>query len=646
MRNVLAAAPGGAYGWVCSFSGPPRPGAKWGGILYRSDGLLESEVDTWYGQNTYYSVAALKADQHGDFKRRRVNFSRLLVLVVDDADQAGLQGVPSYVLQTSPGKYQIGILLDAADPDCSDERLVSALINRLAAMGLMSADKSGNNIVRYVRLPVGQNQKPRASGAFDHQLERWDPQQRMTLEDAAAVYGVDLDEVKAELERQPERKELAASGDKREKIQDAVQAILEGSSLHDPINFVAATLVGSGTHPGAVVNVLKGMMSASQAPRDARWVQRYNDIPRSVRTAVEKFTPVLPVLEEWEKEPLFRLASELLGNIKPIQWLVKGYIEQDALCMVFGPPASGKSFLAIDIAACVAAGVHWHGCDVKQGAVFYIAGEGLNGVTRRLAAWQAVNQRSLDGVPLHVSTRAVMILDRQAASDLAEEVQAMSDKLGVVPRMVVVDTLARNFGPGDENKQQDASQFIEHLDQFIRRRWKCCVVIVHHTGHDADRARGSSVFKAAMDQEISVKAGVAGLVEVTVTKMKDADIPPPRTLAIEQVGLGRTDEDGEEITGAALTVAGDPLDYKVGTAQKTRKVIKARDVADLLQAGWAGREVAAVQLGVSPRTVNSMVDKMHEKGHVTKTSDGGWKVADVVVDQLSQMGWLLNVDRK
>ena len=32
----------------------------------------------------------------------------------------------------------------------------------------------------------------------------------MTLEDAAGVFGVDLDEVKAELERQPERKELMA----------------------------------------------------------------------------------------------------------------------------------------------------------------------------------------------------------------------------------------------------------------------------------------------------------------------------------------------------------------------------------------------------------------------------------------------------
>lgn len=365
------------------------------------------------------------------------------------------------------------------------------------------------------------------------------------------------------------------------------------------------------------------------------------DQPSGVVIALGETEPEQP-----KKEPLFRLASELLGNIKPIQWLVKGYIEQDALCMVFGPPASGKSFLAIDIAACVAAGVHWHGCNVKQGAVFYIAGEGLNGVTRRLAAWQKVNNKSLDGVPLHVSTRAVMILDRQAASELAEEVQAMSDKLGVVPRMVIVDTLARNFGPGDENKQQDASQFVEHLDEFIRRRWKCCVVIVHHTGHDADRARGSSVFKAAMDQEIGVKPGAGGLVEITVTKMKDAEIPSPRTLAIDQVGLGIKDDAGEEIFGAALKPAGDPLDYQVGKSQKTKKAIKGSDIAALIRAGWPGREVAAIQLSVSARTVSNMVDDMVAKGHLEKGPTGEPRIADEVLDAISKGGALLKVDQK
>lgn len=647
LYELAAAIPNDCMLWGAGFIGDPGRG-DWSGLPLGPQELESGVPDGWTRQNSYYSVAALKADAAGEFKRKRVNFARLLALVVDDADQDGLQGRPTYVLQTSPGKYQIGVFLDAEDQDCSNERLVSALINRLAKMGLMSADKSGNNIVRYVRLPRGQNQKPRQGGHFDHVLERWDPHQRMTLEDAAAVYGVDLDEIKIELQRQPERAELLASGDQQDKLQEAMRAIVDGSSYHDPVNVVAASLVASGAHPGAVVNTLRSLMEASLAPRDDRWQQRYNDITRSVRTAAEKFTPAIEVAQPAaDKPPLFRLAGELLGEIKPVQWLVKGYIEQDALCMVFGPPSAGKSFLSIDIAACVATGKPWHGAEVKKGAVFYVCGEGHNGVTRRMAAWQKVNGRELGNAPLYKSTRAVMVLDRAAAAEMAAEIEAMAAASGVAPTLVIIDTLARNFGDGDENKQADAGRFIEHLDEFVRRRWGCTVMIVHHTGHDADRARGSSAFKAAVDQEISVKPGVAGVVEVAVTKMKDAEIPPPRSMEIRQVGLGRFDDDGEEITGAALAVAGDPLDYQVAKGQKSKRVVKAREVADLMMSGhWQSQDVVAIKLDVARRTLANILTRMEKAGSIERTADGGWKVVDRVLDQVSHTGAMLPISEK
>lgn len=347
--------------------------------------------------------------------------------------------------------------------------------------------------------------------------------------------------------------------------------------------------------------------------------------------------------EKPAKEPLFRSAGDLLDDIRPIQWLVNGCLEQDALCMIFGPPASGKSFLAIDIAACVASGLHWHTREVKQGAVFYVAGEGHNGITRRMAAWQKVNNRSLKGVPLYKSTRAVMVLDRQAASDMAEEIARMVEVTGVVPVLVIIDTLARNFGEGDENKQADASKFIEHLDEFVRRRWKCTVGIVHHTGHDADRARGSSVFRGAMDQEISVKPRVAGLVDVSWTKMKDAELPEPFALAIKQVGLERFDEDENEITGAALVIAGDPLDVEVAKSSKGASV-KARQVVDIITAGWPGTAPVAVQLTMSTRSTERMLTKMVKVGLLEKPAYGQYKVAEKTIDELSQIGGLLITD--
>ncbi|WP_439560713.1 AAA family ATPase [Roseinatronobacter sp.] len=63
-------------------------------------------------------------------------------------------------------------------------------------------------------------------------------------------------------------------------------------------------------------------------------------------------------------------------------------------------PSSGKSFLAVGIALSVATGTPFHGRDTKQGAVFFIAGEGRNGLARRFAAWGMVlddSQKCLGG---------------------------------------------------------------------------------------------------------------------------------------------------------------------------------------------------------------------------------------------------------
>ena len=50
-------------------------------------------------------------------------------------------------------------------------------------------------------------------------------------------------------------------------------------------------LLRSGMHDGAAVNHIRGWMDASAGPRDERWQTRYDDIPRSVRTAREKIAP-------------------------------------------------------------------------------------------------------------------------------------------------------------------------------------------------------------------------------------------------------------------------------------------------------------------------------------------------------------------
>ena len=70
--------------------------------------------------------------------------------------------------------------------------------------------------------------------------------------------------------------------------------------------------------------------------------------------------------------------------------------------------------------------------------------------------------------------------------------------------MIVVDTFQRNFGGGNENSAEDVGNFIHQLDGLISV-YGCNVCIVHHSGHEGNRARGSSVIGASLDYEFKVQ---------------------------------------------------------------------------------------------------------------------------------------------
>jgi hypothetical protein len=649
LAELAQAAPEGACLWVNRFHGNPNgEEAKWGGMVYTPKDHEREMCDQWGEYNTYFSVASVKIGDDGLFHRRKSTFARMLALVVDDVDLESLYSPPSWVLETSPGKTQAGYLLDADDLDCADEGLCSAVVKSMTMRGFIGGDISGNNAVRYVRLPVGTNQKPRVTGHHQHRMLVWNPSIRLTLEDACGAVGMDLESVRnAAVQAANLSAPMPTSfgSTQEEKMLSAAEAVMRGN-WHEPLNIISSSLIASGAHPAAVTNLLRGMMKAYPGQHDYRWENRYNDIARCVWDA-EKFKPApkaLPVidLETGEiapERPLFTKVADLLSDIKPVQWLIENYLETDALSMVFGPSGGGKSFCVVDMACCVATGTPWHGMPVKKGAVFYIAGEGHNGLARRFKAWTKARGVEISkDTPLFKSNRAVMMLDGNAAAGLAAEVERLVQESGHKPSLVVIDTLARNFGDGDENTQKDAGRFIENLDQHIRRTYQCNVMTVHHSGHDMDRARGSSAFKGAMDQEVWVK-GQAGHIELKVTKMKDAELPADRRFKITQLGLGINDECGLEITGAFLEIDGSPLEFKVGT-RTNGSDITALDVAKAMYPKWPGVPPMAVALGCSERSLSRIMKAMKDNA-MADGGKGGWDLSEAAINHLSMTGFLV-----
>ncbi len=368
-------------------------------------------------------------------------------------------------------------------------------------------------------------------------------------------------------------------------------AILAGDDFHDSLTLLAARRAAEGASPERVqaelLEVLNASVAASERhPRHRRWrslvEDRSKELSRIVFSAESKFNPdaasaalrdaaagrfgtPAPVV------PLFDGAAALQAKvqhsektrrgfglvpigaleIKEPRFLIEGLIEEDTLAQIFGEPGVGKSLVAFDMAACIATGTPFHGRAIlRQGGVIVIAGEGHNGIRRRFAAWENREGQSLAAAPLSISTAPAQIL----APESLEAVRAAIDAIAVEhgpPALIVVDTLARNFGPGDENSNKDMTAFIAGIDA-LRAEYGCTVLLVHHSGHaEPGRARGASALRGAVDAEFAVaRAGKRGL---TVSNKKMKDAPPPGDLAfiIESHEVGRL-SDGSAISSVSL----------------------------------------------------------------------------------------------
>lgn len=227
----------------------------------------------------------------------------------------------------------------------------------------------------------------------------------------------------------------------------------------------------------------------------------------------------------------------LAGDDEPLRWHIDGLIPEDGLIPIHGPPKQGKTFVAIDMGTCVATGEPFHGRKVAQGTVFYICGEGFRAIKQRFAAWSEARGVSLEGAPLFRSQCAVPLLDAESAAMLSDAVAGLAAAHGS-PRLIIVDTLARNFGDGDENSTSDMTRFIAAIDQ-LKAQWSgCSVIVVHHSGlADTKRARGSSALLGAADAEFRVESNATGPA-LFCTAMKDA--APGPAMQFELVEAGRS----------------------------------------------------------------------------------------------------------
>lgn len=276
----------------------------------------------------------------------------------------------------------------------------------------------------------------------------------------------------------------------------------------------------------------------------------------------------------------------------PISWLVKRWLQDNALIMVHGPSGGGKTFVVLDWCLRIASRTpEWCGQRVKPGSVVYLAGEGHHGLRGRIAAWKHKHQAG----PLSMwLSRAGC--DLNTPEGYIKAVNHIS-KLPERPSVVVVDTLHR-FLSGDENSAQDAKTMLDACGALMEK-FGCAVILVHHTGVSEEaqhRARGSSAWRGALDIEISIiPAKDGGPMQIVQRKSKDAEMAEPVYVRLASVEIpGWIDEDGEQVTSAVIEQS-DELPSAVTGGRKESKL--SGHIKTLSNGWWAS---GAEERGNSP----------------------------------------------
>ncbi len=230
------------------------------------------------------------------------------------------------------------------------------------------------------------------------------------------------------------------------------------------------------------------------------------------------------------------------------RFLVEKMLSPNAASVVYGESNSGKTFFVLDLALHIALGRPWNDLEVEGGAVIYVAAEGGYGIKKRIEAFRQFHKLQ-DTLNVPFALVDIPIDLKKDAKELIEVVKQAELKFGQKVSLIVVDTLARTLGEGNENEAKDMGAFIQTVDA-IKVATSAHFLLVHHTGKDTSKgARGHSSLRGAVDTEILIEDNTA-----KTRKQRDMEYGPDIGFRLQEVVIGH-DAKGKPVTSCVLQPA-------------------------------------------------------------------------------------------
>jgi hypothetical protein len=226
-----------------------------------------------------------------------------------------------------------------------------------------------------------------------------------------------------------------------------------------------------------------------------------SDAGRPAAETFKDYVPAPQAVKEAQDAPPFLMDYAGLMALPDPEPLVRGYIAIGDHAELRGYLKSAKTFIALDVALSIAAGVpalgHIETC--QQGPVVYLAGEGFHVIKPRVRAWLRARGIAPERIAHTFFCKPAVPLSAKGVDECELYIKGIKATLKCDPVLIVIDTMSNSLGAEDENSPAAANLYSEMVKR-MRRDLRCTALTVAHTGKDAERGtRGSSAFEANAD---------------------------------------------------------------------------------------------------------------------------------------------------
>ena len=343
-------------------------------------------------------------------------------------------------------------------------------------------------------------------------------------------------------------------------------------------------------------------------------VHRADEINNVVNQALAAGVEGEDISDDDSLEDRFKPRGQTLDDLlakkfNPMEWVIPGLVAE-GLGLIISPPKVGKSFLVLDLAVSVAAGVDFCGdLEVNQRPVLYLA---LEDGERRLQ--HRIVQ--LDKARMGMSYFEYLTeIEREKALGYVEEFIARYPKgLVIIDTLAMVMTYKRN---GSTQYQHDHAM-VSGYQAIAKRNPGSCILFVHHTrkstdGDYVDSSSGTQGIVGAADflMALSGKRG-SGVAQLRVTgrEVEDHSV----TMKRDDKGFWLHDENAME--------APTPTEE---LSPKQQEILLALEA---VYGGLTPKELQAMLEWENYNQVSNYLRKLMKEGHVRKSAGGKYVVSD------------------